>query len=136
MDMEDENKTETQEKPQELTEDFFSNDYTGDYESDNDSTDSTQNENSPEESETDNDDKNDNDAGEDSDDADILNAEEQEKGDPVENEGSFLNRDMLFVIAGGMFILFLFFAVFVLPKLTKHKEMNSNELDKLSLIHI
>ena len=36
MDMEDENKTETQEKPQELTEDFFSDDYTGDYESDND----------------------------------------------------------------------------------------------------
>lgn len=136
MDMEDENKTETQEKPQELTEDFFSNDYTGDYESDNDSTDSTQNENSPEESETDNDDKNDNDAGEDSDDADILNAEEQEKGDPVENEGSFLNRNMLFVITGGVFILFLFFAVFVLPELTKRKEVKTNELDKAGKIFI
>lgn len=70
------------------------------------------------------------------DETDVLNAKETEKGEHEKNDGSFLNRNMLFVTVGTLFIIFLFFAVFILPALTKRKEAKNNELDKAGKVFI
>ncbi len=67
---------------------------------------------------------------------DILKASETEKGNPEENKASFLNRNMLFITVGGIFIVFLFFCVFILPNITKRKVAQNNELDKAGKIFI
>ncbi len=67
---------------------------------------------------------------------DILKASETEKGNPEENKASFLNRNMLFITVGGIFIFFLFFCVFILPVMTKRKVAQNNELDKAGKVFI
>lgn len=67
---------------------------------------------------------------------DILKASETEKGNPEENKASFLNRNMLFITVGGIFIVFLFFCVFILPNITKRKVAQNNELDKAGKVFI
>ncbi len=67
---------------------------------------------------------------------DILKASETEKGNPEENKASFLNRNMLFITVGGIFIFFLFFCVFILPIMTKRKVAQNNELDKAGKVFI
>lgn len=67
---------------------------------------------------------------------DILNASEAEKGDLEGNKASFLNRNMLFIAVGCIFIFFMFFCVFILPNITKRKVAQNNELDKAGKIFI
>lgn len=67
---------------------------------------------------------------------DILKASESEKGSPEENKASFLNRNMLFIAVGSIFILFLFFCVFILPNITKRRSVQNNELDKAGKVFI
>lgn len=67
---------------------------------------------------------------------DILKASEAEKGNPEENKASFLNRNMLFIAVGSIFIVFMFFCIFILPNITKRKTVENNELDKAGKIFI
>lgn len=117
--------------PEELTEDDFEEPVdNGQNYDDDDETDDTElssGSNAPEETTS---------LSEMTDGTDVLNAAESEKGEHEKNEGSFLNRNMLFVTVGVLFILFLFFAVFILPALTKHKKAENNELDKAGKVFI
>ncbi len=70
------------------------------------------------------------------DEKDILKAEESKKSNPEENKASFLNRNMLFVSVGSIFIIFMFFCVFILPNITKRKSAENNELDKAGKVFI
>ena len=67
---------------------------------------------------------------------DILKASETEKGNPEENKASFLNRNMLFITVGGIFIVFLIFCVYIHPNITKRKVAQNNELDKAGKVFI
>lgn len=124
---------EEEKQNRELTEDDFDDEFY-DEENDSDSDDEYSEENNadaPEEPENAPDEKT---ATEDTN--DILKASETEKGNPEENKASFLNRNMLFITVGGIFIVFLFFCVFILPNITKRKVAQNNELDKAGKVFI
>lgn len=71
------------------------------------------------------------------DDYDVLNAEESKKGDPEENKGAFINRNMIFLTVGGIILVFFFFSIFILPLLMKQKKPETNNaLDKAGKIFI
>lgn len=124
---------EEEKQNRELTEDDFDDEFYND-ENDSDSDYEYSDENKkdePEESENAPEEKKDT---EDTD--DILKASETEKGNPDENNASFLNRNMLFITVGSIFIVFLFFCVFILPNITKRKVAQNNELDKAGKVFI
>lgn len=119
---------EEEKQNRELTEDDFDDEF---YNDENDSDYEYSDENKkdePEESENAPEEKKDIEDTEDTD--DILKASETEKGNPDKNNASFLNRNMLFITVGSIFIVFLFFCVFILPNITKRKVAQNNELDK------
>lgn len=124
---------EEEKQNRELTEDDFDDEF---YDEENDSDSDGEyseenNANAPEEPENTTDGKTDPE-----DTNDILKASETEKGIPEENKASFLNRNMLFIAVGSIFIVFLFFCVFILPNITKRKVAQNNELDKAGKVFI
>ena len=120
---------EEEKQNRELTEDDFDDEfYNDENNSDSDYEYSDENKkDEPEESENDPEEKKDT---EDTD--DILKASETEKGNPDENNASFLNRNMLFITVGSIFIVFLFFCVFILPNITKRKVAQNNEREVIA----
>lgn len=123
----------------EVTEDDFDNDLYEDNDSlileDSEEAEETENpEDAEENSETEESDEQNESEGDDRN--DILKASETEKGSPEENKASFLNRNMLFIAVGSIFILFMFFCVFILPNITKRKAAQNNELDKAGKVFI